>query len=410
MDIIYDELKSRRIALCVTGSVSAIKSPEIARELIRHGANVISVMSEESQSLIQPKIMQWATQNDVLTEITGNIEHIRLTEIGPEKIDLLLIAPATANTLSKIASGISDTIVTLLASSAIGSGIPIIVAPSMHNSLWSNPVIQSNLEKLRNMNVNLLNPIITEGKAKITSTENIVNAVIHQLSIKDMVGLKVFVTAGPTYEYLDPIRVLTNKSTGKMGFALAKEAWQRGAEVTLVSGPTLLSHPSSINYSAVTTTHEMYNTVKSMLEEKKYDIFLAAAAPSDFRPVNTEKEKISSRITQTIEMKFEVTEKVINIIKKIQRDIFLVSFKAEWNMNNKNIEHIKLVMPESGSDIVAINDISLDGVGFEVETNQILLLNKDGEMTEIPLDSKQRVARQILNITMDAIGKQSKLV
>lgn len=405
--MLSNELKSKKIALCITGSISAIKSPEIARELIRHGANVISVMSYESQSLIQPKIMQWATQNNVLTEVTGNIEHIRLTEKGSEKIDLLLIAPATANTLNKIASGISDTIVTLLASSAIGSGIPIVVAPSMHNSLWSNPILKSNLKKIKNMNVTILNPILTEGKAKITSTENIVDIVIHQLNKKDMKGLNVFVTAGPTYEYLDPIRIITNKSTGKMGFALAKEAWRRGAEVTLVSGPTLLSIPSSINYSSITTTQELSDKVKLLLKEKKYDIFLAAAAPSDFRPVNTKDEKISSRATQTISMKFEVTEKVINIIKNIQKDIFLISFKAEYKINNKSIERIKLLMPESGSDIVAINDVSLDGVGFKVDTNQILLLYRDGNITKIPLDSKQKVAKQILNIVMNIIGKKS---
>ncbi len=405
--IVSDDLKSRRIALCITGSVAAIKSPEIARELIRHGANVISIMSDESQSLIQPKIMQWATQNNVLTEITGKMEHIRLTENGSDKIDLLLIAPATANTINKISSGISDNLVTLLTSSAIGSGIPIIVAPSMHISLWSNPILKSNIERLNNLNINILNPIITDGKAKITSTENIVSAVIRQLSIKDMFGLKVFVTAGPTYEYLDPIRFITNGSTGKMGFALAIEAWQRGADVTLVSGPTNLSPPSTINYFKVTTTQELSNTVKSKLKENRYDIFLAAAAPSDFRPINIENKKISSRVSQTVEIKFEVTEKVINIVKKIQKDIFLVSFKADWKTNNKNIEQIKLLMSESGADIVAINDVSLDGVGFKVDTNQILLLNKNGDMTEIPLDSKQRVAKQILNITMDTIGSKS---
>lgn len=405
--MLSNELKSKKIALCVTGSVSSIKSPEIARELIRHGANVISVMSDESQNLIHPKIMQWATQNNVLTEITGNIEHIRLTEKGPEKIDLLLIAPATANTLNKIASGISDTIITLLTSSAFGSGIPIVVAPSMHYSLWSNPILKSNLKKLRNMNVNILNPILTDGKAKITSTENIVDTVIRQLSIKDMNGFKVFVTAGPTYEYLDPIRILTNKSTGKMGFALAKDAWLRGAEVTLVSGPTILSPPSSINYSAVTTTQELSDKVESLLKEKKYDIFLAAAAPSDFRPVNTKDEKISSRTKQTIETKFKVTNKVINIIKNIQKDIFLISFKAEWKMNNKSIEVIKLLMSESGADMVAINDVSLNRVGFKSDTNQILLLNQNGNIIKIPLDSKQKVAKKILDVVMNLIDKQA---
>jgi phosphopantothenoylcysteine synthetase/decarboxylase len=146
---------------------------------------------------------------------------------------------------------------------------------------------------------------------------------IIKLTLKDMKGLNVFVTAGPTYEYIDPIRVLTNRSTGKMGFALAREAWRRGANVTLVSGPTMLTSPYSVDYSSITTTHELINTIKSKMKEKKYDIFLAAAAPSDFRPVNTNAEKMSSRITKPFNIQFEATEKVINIVKNIQHDIFL---------------------------------------------------------------------------------------
>jgi len=151
-----DELKSRRIALCITGSVAAIKSPEIARELIRHGADVTPIMSDGAMDFITPLLMEWATQNDVITKLTGRMEHIKLIEKGPQKIDLLLIAPATANTLSKIASGISDSLVTLIASSALGSGIPIVVAPSMHASLWSNSVVKLNLDRLKKLEVDIL--------------------------------------------------------------------------------------------------------------------------------------------------------------------------------------------------------------------------------------------------------------
>lgn len=401
-----DELKSRRIALCITGSVATIKSPEIARELIRHGADVTCIMSDGALDFIQSMLMEWASQNDVITKMTGSMEHIQLIEEGPEKIDLLLIAPATANTLSKIASGISDTPVTILVSSALGSGIPVVAAPSMHSSLWSNSIVKANLARLRKIKVDILAPQISEGKAKITSTEVIVDAVIRSLTPHDLSGIRVFVTAGPTHENIDPIRVLSNRSSGKMGFALAKEAWRRGADVTLVSGPTTLSPPDSIDYSTIVTTRELYDVVKSKLNSKQYDIFLATAAVADFRPVNTINEKMSSRISQPFDMKFETTEKVIHIVKKIQRDIFLVPFKIEWNLNHaKMVERAKIIMHETDADLVAVNDASLKGVAFEGNTNQVLLLKKNGDAIDIPLDSKQRIASRILDAFIDDVGK-----
>jgi len=402
-----DELKSRRIALCITGSVASIKSPEIARELIRHGADVIPIMSDGAMVFITPLLMEWATQNDVISKLTGHMEHIKLIEKGPEKIDLLLIAPATANTLSKIASGISDTSVTVVASSALGSGIPIVAAPSMHVSLWSNSAVKLNLDRLKKLKVDILAPQIVEGKAKITTTEIIVNEVIQRLTPQSLAGKRVFVTAGPTYENIDPIRIISNRSTGKMGFALAKEAWRRGAEVTLVSGPTTLSPQKSIDYTSIVTSRELLEVVKSKLKAKKYDLFLAAAAPGDFRPAKPKNEKISSRISQPFDIKFEATEKVIHNVKKIQSDIFLLPFKAEWSQNqDKMIEHAKMVMRESDADLVAINDASLKGAAFEGDTNQILLLKKDGDTIDIPLDSKEIVASRILDVFIDIVGKQ----
>jgi phosphopantothenoylcysteine decarboxylase/phosphopantothenate--cysteine ligase len=215
----------------------------------------------------------------------------------------------------------------------------------------------------------------------------------------------VFVTAGPTYENIDPIRVMSNRSTGKMGFALAREAWRRGADVTLVSGPTTLSPSFPIDYSSIVTTKELYDVVKSKLSAKKYDLFLAAAAPGDFRVANVKNEKMSSRISELFDLKLETTEKVIRIVKKIQHDIFLVPFKAEWNLNqNKMVERAKMVMSETDADLVAVNDASLKGVAFEGDTNQILLLKKDGNMIDIPLNSKQVVARRILDAFIDIVG------
>jgi len=397
-DIMYgQELLSKRIGICVTGSIAAIRSPEISRELIKYGANVISIMSKGSQKFIKPELMQWATQNDVITSITSKLEHIRLTE-GPQKLDLIIIAPATANTISKVASGISDTTVTLLVSCAIGYGIPLIVAPSMHLSLLSNPIVKSNLEALRKLGITILDPIIEEGKAKITHTDTIVESVISRLYIKDLMGLKVLVTAGPTYEYLDPIRIITNKSSGKMGVALAREALRRGAKVTLVSGPTSLTPPLSTDFINVETTKQMQKAVVSKLKNNKYNIFIGAAAPEDFKVINPSKIKLSSRINKKFNIKFETNEKIINLVKKINENIFIVAFKAETGLSRSEmIKNSKIIINESKANFVALNDISVNNIGFGEDTNQMILVKENGPNIVIPKSSKMIIAKIIFD-------------
>lgn len=402
-----DELAGRRIGLCVTGSVAAFHAPEIARELIRHGAEVFSVLSNGAQSLIQPELMRWATQNDPVTVITGRMEHIRFTEEELERLSLVLIAPASANTLSKIASGVSDTPVTLLASCAIGAGIPIVTAPSMHSSLWANPVVQSNLERLRNLGVETLSPSVSEGKAKMASVTDIVESVILCLTPKDMEGLRVIVTAGPTYEQIDPVRLITNRSSGKMGFALAQDALRRGANVTIVSGPSALAPPPSTEIIPVETTREMADIVAEQLKENKFNLFLAAAAPSDFRPVEPSSAKISSRIERPLDLKLEATEKVIEQVKHLQPNIFLIAFKAEWDKNRgEMIERAKALVEESGADMVAVNNVAVKGAGFGADQNQVILVKKDGATIDVPLDLKRVVAHKILDAYLEASHKK----
>jgi phosphopantothenoylcysteine decarboxylase/phosphopantothenate--cysteine ligase len=403
-----NELAGKRIGLCITGSVAASNTPELARELIRHGAEVVSILSNGAQSLIQPELMRWATQNEPVTAITGRMEHIKLTEEESERLSLVLIAPATANTLSKIASGVSDTPVTLLASCAIGAGLPIIAAPSMHASLWANSVVQENLTRLRNMEVELLSPLLLEGKAKMASVADIVEAVIRRLTTKDLGGLRIMVTAGPTYEQIDPVRLITNRSSGKMGFALAQIALRRGADVTLISGPSALAPPPSAKIISVETTREMADTVAEQLKETKFDLFLAAAAPSDFRPVEPSPTKISSRIERPLDIKLEAAEKVIGRIKQLQPSIFLIAFKAEWNISRNEVaEHVKMLINESGADMVAVNNVAVKGTGFGADANQVLLVKKDGSVIDIPLAQKQVVAHRLLDAYLEVSRKAS---
>ena len=194
-------LKDRKVALCITGSVAAVKCPEIARELMRNGAEVSTVMSAMAQKIIHPYLMEWATGNPVVTELTGKIEHVMLAGEGMGKADLVLVAPATANTISKIACGIDDTPVTTVVSTAFGSGIPIMIVPAMHESMYRHPVVTENVRKLGSLGVEFVGPRVEEGKAKIAEVKEIVDAVIRRLTVKrDLAKRKVLVTAGPTLE------------------------------------------------------------------------------------------------------------------------------------------------------------------------------------------------------------------
>ena len=277
-----EELKEKRIVLCITGSVAAVQCPEIARGLMRHGAEVFAVMSTMAQKIIHPYLMEWATGNPVVTELTGKIEHVALAGAHVHKAELILVAPATANTIGKIASGIDDTTVTSVASTAFGSKIPIVVVPAMHESMYRHPILDANVQKLKTLGVEFVGPRIEEGKAKIAETEEILQVVIRKLSAsKDFDGMKILVTAGPTSEYIDPVRIITNKSSGLMGIEVAREALLRGAEVTLIYGPGTVIPPAEARVIRVETTTEMYEAVVSELKSQKYDAVIAAAAATD---------------------------------------------------------------------------------------------------------------------------------
>ena len=248
-------LKGYSIVLCISGSVAATRSPDIARELMRDGAEVHAVMSQSSiEHIVHPHLMEWATGNPVVTQLTGKVEHITLAGEHEKHADLILVAPSTANTISKIACGIDDTPITTVVSTAFGSGIPILIVPAMHESLYKHPIVAENIGKLKSLGVEFIGPRIEEGKAKIAETREIVQAVIKRLiAKKDLMGKKVIVTAGPTVEHIDPVRVITNRSSGKMGVAVAKEAQARGAKVALIYGSGTATPPPALK--AVSYTH-----------------------------------------------------------------------------------------------------------------------------------------------------------
>lgn len=394
------ELKDKRIVLCITGSVAAVQSSEIARALMRHGAEVFAVMSPMAHKIIHPYLMEWATGNAVVTELTGKIEHVALVGGHSKKADLVLVAPATANTISKIACGVDDTTVTSVVSTAFGSNTPIIIVPAMHQSMYNHPILTENINKLKALGIKFVGPRIEEGKAKIAETKQIANAVIRKLAVKqDFSGLRVLVTAGPTVEHIDPIRVITNRSSGKMGVAIVEEALNRGAEVTLVYGLGRATPPSEARVISVETTEQMREAVVSELESKKYDVVIAVAAAADWTVKKPFSHKVSTHKLDSLDLKLKPTKKIIDHVKKVSPKLFLVAFRAEHKLSKKElIESAYKRLLQANADLIVVNDVGKKGVGFGTETNEVFIVDKKKNAIHVPLAPKREVARKILDV------------
>jgi phosphopantothenoylcysteine decarboxylase / phosphopantothenate---cysteine ligase len=406
-----NELSRRLILLGITGSPAAVESVELARELMRHGAEVIPVMTPASMNLIHPNLLEWATGNTPVTKLTGRIEHILYTHSTGRRADLFVIAPCTGNTIGKIVAGIDDTPVTSTASAAIGEGIPIILAPAMHDSMWRNPFVIENLKKLRKSKIDLIEPRLEEGKAKIGTIEMIVEVVLKKLSKKDLRGNNVLITAGPTIEYIDPIRLITNKSSGRMGASLAKIAMRRGAYVTLIFGPGVIQPPEGARVLNVETTGEMLKAVEDELSKRKYDVTILSAAASDFIPRHKAPKKIASKSNQLLNLQLKATPKILDQVKKRDPRTFLIAFKAEYDLPEEElIERGLHRLRESKADLIVVNDIAMNGAGFGVETNQVLLIDKHRRVTKSGLALKDEVANQILDRAVSLMGKGEHVV
>ena len=403
------ELKEKRVVLCITGSVAAVQCSEIARELMRHGAEVFTVMSQMAQKISHPDLMEWATGNPVATELTGKIEHVALTGAHPEKkTDLILVAPATANTIGKIACGIDDTPVTSTVSAAFGLEIPIIIVPAMHESMYRHPVVAENIKKLQTLDVEFIGPRIEEGKAKIAATDEILNVVISRLGAKDMMGSRVLVTAGPTIEYIDPVRVITNKSSGKMGIAVAEEARRRGAQVTLIYGHGTAPPPQGMKTLEAETAKQMHDRVLSELKAARYDLLIAAAAASDFAPESSHDEKIDSHSVKRLNVKLKSLPKMIDEVKKVSPRTFLVAFKAEYKISNQElVERARERLRTSRADLIVANDVGREGAGFQTDTNEVFIVGRDIKVVHVPLSPKRDVAKKLFDLICEKMRSKS---
>ncbi|MHA1291480.1 MAG: bifunctional phosphopantothenoylcysteine decarboxylase/phosphopantothenate--cysteine ligase CoaBC [Promethearchaeota archaeon] len=399
-------LRGKTVCLCLTGSVAVISAPIIARELMRLGAEVISVMTKAATELITPAIMHWATGNRVITHLTGAVEHVYLAGKRPRgvgKADLILVCPATANTISKIAMGIDDTPVTTVVTTAFGSSTPIVLVPAMHQSMYRHPILEDNIKKLKALGIEVMNVRISEGKAKVARVDDIIDRVIDLLvTKKDLQNKKVLVTAGPTREYIDEIRFVSNNSSGRMGIEIAKEAAARGADVLLINGKSLVKVPGHLNVIDVISTKDFINAVTKELKEKDYDFFICAAAISDYSPIECQEGKISTDNVKELQVHMKLTPKIIDEARKVNKNVLIVAFKAETNVSRSElIERAYQRLKRSNIDIIVANDVGKEGIGFESRDNEVYIINDEKHITHVHKQTKRYVASKIIDVALE---------
>ncbi|RLI89464.1 MAG: bifunctional phosphopantothenoylcysteine decarboxylase/phosphopantothenate--cysteine ligase CoaBC [Archaeoglobales archaeon] len=378
-------LDGKCIVLGITGSLAAVESIKLIRELQRRGARVVTVMSENAGKIIGKAAIEF------VSELAGEGMHVKL--LGKNGIaDVMLIAPATANTISKIACGIADSEVTTMALTALGSKKPVIIAPAMHGSMFESPFFVKNLERLKSEGLTIVEPKLEEGKAKLADVETICLHVERNVSSKEFEGKKIVVTSGPTYEFIDPVRFISNRSSGRMGRELALEFWRRGASVVhITSKPLGLKLPDFKEIEVVTVSDMLQACVS---EVKSCDLFVSAAAPADF---TIEKEKSKIKTAGELTLKLKAAPKILWEVRKIY-DGAVIGFKAETGVSEETLYEIAYEkMLHDKLDMVVANDVLEKGMGTP-DTRVLIITKKRRTWAE---GSKEDVARRIVDIYVE---------
>ncbi|MFP9190851.1 bifunctional phosphopantothenoylcysteine decarboxylase/phosphopantothenate--cysteine ligase CoaBC [Natronosalvus vescus] len=346
-------LEGVNVALGVSGSIAAVKAVELAHELRRQGASVRAVMSDSARGIIHPWALEFATENDVVTEITGGVEHVTLCG-NDGWADVLLLAPATANTVGKIAGAIDDTPVTTCATTALGAGVPVVIAPAMHEPMYTHPGVLEAIDRVESWGVEFVDPRIEEGKAKIATEEAIVCGVARAVGERPLEGRHVVVTSGATAEPIDPVRVLTNRSSGKMGRAVARACYVHGADVTLVHDGADVAYA---DVTPVETAGEMLEATHEACAEA--DALVCAAAIGDYT-LEPSEEKLRSGKELTLDL--EPTPKLLDTVRDEQPDLPIVAFKAETSGDDEAmIDAAREVLERVDAAFVVANDASVMG-------------------------------------------------
>lgn len=388
-------LQGKTVLLLVTGGIAAYKMPNVARMLKKMQCKVHVLMTENATNFITPTTFETLTGNKCLIDTFDrnfefSVEHVALAK----QADLVLIAPATANVIGKIANGIADDMVT---TTVMACTCKILVAPAMNHHMYHNSIVQENLKKLMAHGYEMIDPVCgmlangDTGDGKLPSEETLVQYVLKELAYeKDLEGLNILITAGPTQEAIDPVRFITNYSTGKMGYAIARIAMLRGAKVTLISGPVSLEPPMFVELVSVKSAADMYDAV--MERRVGQDIIIKAAAVADYRPVKISNEKMKKSEADT-ELELERTQDILAALGSNKGNTVLCGF----SMETENIlENSRKKLEKKNLDLIAANSLREQGAGFGTDTNRITLITKDGEK-QLDLMSKEAAADCLLN-------------
>jgi phosphopantothenoylcysteine decarboxylase / phosphopantothenate---cysteine ligase len=398
-------LKGKTIVLGVTGGIAVFKAAGLCSKLSQAGANVRVIMTESASKFVTPLTFQALSRNHVMTDTFDEFNPEAIAHIDTaDHADLFLIAPATANTIAKMATGIADD---MLSTTLLATNAPIIAAPAMNVHMYEHPTVQHNMALLRSRGVMFLEPGEGQlacgyvGKGRLPEPEEIVRIVeqfMAEQQHKPLQGTKVLVTAGGTIERIDPVRYITNDSSGKMGYAIAEEAHRMGAEVVLITAPTSIQPPAGIEVVPIQSTEDMLQAVLSRFDES--DIIFKAAAVADYRPAEQAMQKIK-KTGDELTIKLVKNPDILQTIGKRKTTQFIVGFAAETNDVDK---HAMDKLNRKNCDLLVANDVTEAGAGFGVDTNVVRVFDRDGLVEALPLQSKSNVARQLLNLAAARIS------
>lgn len=390
-------MNGKNVVLGITGGIAAYRAAQIAREMTKRGAHVYCILTRNATNFITQQTMETLTGNPAVVDMFARpdkweVEHIALAK----RADVFLVAPASANFIGKVASGVADD---MLTTTVMATRAPLLIAPAMNSNMYENPVTQRNMQTLKTLlRAQFIEPKVgllacnDVGKGHIADDETILEAVERALTPGDLTGKKVLVTAGPTREALDPVRFLTNRSSGRMGYALAEAAARRGAEVTLVSGPVALECPTGVRREFVESTQDLYCAMERLCREQ--DVIIQAAAPADYRPAHIAGQKIKKADGEAMELKLVENPDVAAMVGSKKRPgQVLVAFAAETQNLSENAAK---KLDKKNVDFIVGNDVTRPGAGFDVDTNIITIFDRSGA-TELPMMKKTEIADKILD-------------
>ncbi len=389
-------MTGKTVLLGVTGGIAAYKAVDVVSQLRKLGCEVLIIMTEAATKLVSPLTFQSLSHNPVYTEMWAepkrwSVEHIALAE----RADLVLIAPATANIIGKLANGIADD---LLSTTVMATTAPVLIAPAMNHHMYENPIVQANMRKLAGFGYRFIEPEYgqlasgAQGKGRLPGTGAIIDAATAVLAAKaDLAGQTVLVTAGPTREAIDPVRHLSNPSTGKMGYAVAAAARDRGAKVILISGPTQVEPPAGVELIRVVTAVQMYQAVMQRYAEAS--IIIKSAAVADYRPVQAAAQKIKKG-EGAMAIELERNPDILFELGQKKGDRILVGFAAE---TNDLVENAVAKYRKKNLDLIIANDVTMEGAGFAGDTNIVKLISMDGKIEEVPKMPKRQLADVVLD-------------